>query len=103
MDDNPNFDQNEQQHTVIINHVHTDSNGIGTAGFVLAIIALLLGWVPGVGWIVWFLGLIFSFIGLFGKPKGLAVAGLVISCFTLIVLLVVAVGVVALLAAVCNL
>jgi len=65
------------------------SNGIGTAGFVLSIIALFLSWVPVLGWILWILGLIFSFIGIFRQPKGLSIAGLVISCIALIVLIVV--------------
>lgn len=65
------------------------SNGIGTAGFVVAIVALLLSWVPVLGWILWILGLIFSFAGVFRQPKGLSIAGLVISCLALIVLIVV--------------
>jgi len=65
------------------------SNGIGTAGFVLAIIALFLSWVPVLGWILWILGLILSFVGVFRKPKGLSIAGLMISCIALIVLIIV--------------
>jgi hypothetical protein len=65
------------------------SNGIGTAGFVLSIIALFLSWVPVLGWILWVLGLIFSFVGIFRQPKGLSIAGLVISCIALIVLIIV--------------
>ncbi|MBQ7551248.1 MAG: hypothetical protein IJT04_06955 [Bacteroidales bacterium] len=71
------FPQGGQQ--IIINQTETKKNGLGTAGFVLAIIALFLGIVPVLGWIVWALGLIFSFVGIFKKPKGLAIAGLVIS------------------------
>ncbi|MEG0789676.1 MAG: hypothetical protein RSB23_05910 [Alistipes sp.] len=65
------------------------SNGIGTAGFVLALIGLFLSWIPVLGWVIWFLGLLFSFVGLFKTPKGLSIAGLVISLIGLIVLLVV--------------
>ena len=65
------------------------SNGVGTAGFVLALIALFLGWVPVLGWIVWILGLILSFVGVFKKPKGMAIAGLVISLIGIILLLTV--------------
>jgi hypothetical protein len=66
-----------------------ESNGVGTAGFVLALIALFFSWVPVLGWIVWFLGLILSAVGLAGKPKGLAAAGLVISLIGLIILIVI--------------
>ena len=42
---------------------------------------------PGVGWVVWFLGFLLSFIGLFSAPRGLAVAGFIISIIDLIILL----------------
>jgi hypothetical protein len=71
--------------TVIVNQ----SNGVGTAGFVLALIALFLGWVPVLGWILWILGLVLSFAGLFKSPRGLAVTGLLISLIDLILLLMV--------------
>ena len=65
--------------------VEKQKNGIGVAGFVLAICALVFCWVPIVNYIVWFLGLLFSFIGVFKKPKGLSIAGLVISLIGIIV------------------
>lgn len=61
------------------------SNGIGTAGFVLALCALLFCWIPVVNWILWILGLIFSIIGVCRKPKGLAITGLVISFIGIII------------------
>jgi hypothetical protein len=79
--------QNQPGTTVIIQT--EKSNGIGTAGFVLALIALFLGWVPFLGWIIWMLGLIFSAVGVFKQPKGLAIAGLVISLIGIILLIVV--------------
>ena len=60
-------------------------NSLGTAGFVLSLVALLVGWVPVLGWIVWVLGAIFSGIGIFRKPRGLAIAGVCISFFWLII------------------
>ncbi len=71
--------------TIIVNQIEKKSNGIGTAGFVIAIISLFIGWIPFVGWVIWFLGLIFSFIGLFKSPKGFAIAGLVISLFWIVI------------------
>ena len=82
-------EQNNAGQTVIINQQEKKSNGVGTAGFVLALIALFLGWVPVLGWIVWILGLILSFVGVFKKPKGMAIAGLVISLIGIILLLTV--------------
>lgn len=81
----PSGQQNPQQ-TVFIQKENS-SNGIGTAGFVLALIALFLGWIPILGWMLWILGLIFSFIGVFKKPYGLAIAGLVISFLSIFILI----------------
>ena len=63
-------------------------NGLGVAGFVLAIIGLVFSWVPVLGWIVWALGLIFSFIGVFKKPRVLPIIGLALSFVDIIVLTV---------------
>ena len=84
--------QNEQSKsgpTVIINQIDKKTNGIGTAGFVLSLIAIFLGWVPVLGWILWLLGLIFSIVGIFKEPKGFAIAGLVLSLIGIIFLLTV--------------
>ena len=59
-------------------------NGIGTAGLVLSIIGLALCWVPVVNLILWFLGFLFSFIGVFKRPKGKAIAGLIISVVSIV-------------------
>jgi ABC-type long-subunit fatty acid transport system fused permease/ATPase subunit len=75
--------------TIIINQQTKESNGVGTAGFVLAICALIFGWVPVLGWIIWLLGLILSIVGITRNPKGLAIAGLVISLLGLILLVAV--------------
>jgi len=75
--------------TVIINQVEKKSNGIGTAGLVLALLAVFLGWIPILGWILWLLGLIFSFIGIFKSPRGMAIAGLVISLAGILLLIAV--------------
>jgi len=88
-----NGGQQSPNQTVIVNQTEKKSNGLGTAGFVLALIAIFVGWIPVLGWIVWLLGLIFSFIGVFKVPRGLAIAGLVISLIGVILLLVVFAGV----------
>ena len=64
-------------------------NGPGSAGLVLSILGLVLCWVPIANLILWFLGLLFSFIGMFKRPKGKAIAGLVISIVCLVVLLLI--------------
>lgn len=58
------------------------SNGVGVAGFVLSIIGIVFFWVPILNLILPFLGLLLSFIGVFRKPRGLSIAGLVISGIT---------------------
>lgn len=75
--------------------VDTRSNGIGTAGFVLSLLTLFLGWIPIVGWIMWLLGLIFSAMGIskakkVNKGMGLSVAGLIISLIGIIMVFIVA-------------
>src|SRR5690625_3698993 len=78
-----------QGQTIIIQQGENSKNGIGVAGFVLALISLFLGWIPLLGWLGWFLGAVFSFIGIFKKPRGLAIVGLIISFIGLIILLTV--------------
>lgn len=60
------------------------SNGIGTAGFVLSLVSLCCSFFPPVGLLIWFLGFLLSFIGLFQQPRGYAIAGFVISCVLLL-------------------
>ncbi len=72
--------QNQGMPTQQVVNVNTNkSNGMGTAGFVLAILAFLFSWVPLLDFALWFLGALFSFIGVFNAPRGLAIAGLIIS------------------------
>jgi len=89
----PNEQKNDNQgQTIIVNQQKSESNGTGTAGFVLALIALFFGWIPILGWVLWILGLILSFVGIFKKPKGLAIAGLVISLIGLVLLILIFAG-----------
>lgn len=64
------------------NYPVREPNGMGTAGFVLSLLTLVLCWVPFINLILFILGLTFSIIGVTRKnsPKGLAIAGLVLSC-----------------------
>jgi len=75
--------------TIIIEQKVPKKNGIGLAGFILALIALFTDWIPVLGWIVWALGAIFSIIGLFKAPRGFAIAGFIISFIGLIILIAV--------------
>ncbi|MFV0538308.1 MAG: hypothetical protein ACK5M3_13210 [Dysgonomonas sp.] len=84
-----NSNQNSSQ-TVIFQQESRQTNGIGTAGFVLALLAIFLFWVPVLDFILWILGLIFSLVGVFRQPKGLAIAGLVLSLIVIILILFVA-------------
>ena len=60
----------------------------------MALISLVIGFIPYIGWLIWLLGLIFSAVGLGRRPRGLAVAGFIISLAIplLVALLVVAFG-----------
>lgn len=55
----------------------------------MALLGLIFSWIPVLNWILWILGLIFSIIGVTKKPKGLAIAGLIISFIAIIVLIAV--------------
>lgn len=79
--------------TIIINQEEKKSNGIGTAGFVLSIVALFVGWIPILGWLIWLLGAVLSLIGVFKQPKGLSIAGLIISFIGIILLILLFAGI----------
>ncbi len=83
---NPYQQQAPYTQQIIVNQ-EKKSNGLGTAGFVLALLSLLLCWVPVLDFILWLLGAIFSVIGLFKAPRGLAIAGTVISFLGIIILI----------------
>ncbi len=78
--------QNQTGQTIIVNQIEKKSNGVGTAGFVLALIAVFFGWIPVLGWLIWLAGLVLSFVGVFKEPRGLSIAGLVISLIGIILL-----------------
>lgn len=65
-------------------------NGIGLTGFILSIVCLLTSWAPGLNIVMWILGLVFSAVGVFKKPKGFAIAGLTISLISLLVIILLA-------------
>ena len=77
--------QQANQTTVIVNE--RKSNGIGTAGFVFALLGIIISWVPVVDFVIWFLGLLFSFIGLFKAPRGLAITGFLLSIIGIIIII----------------
>lgn len=82
-------EQREAGPTVIIQQAPVNpTNGLGTAGFVLALLAVIFCWVPGLDWVLWILGLVLSLVGVFRQPRGLAIAGLVLSCLGLIIMIV---------------
>ena len=84
MSDIQNSERSLQGQTII---VERQSNGVGTAGFVLAVVTFFLGWIPVLGWILWLLGLILSSIGMSKQPRGLAIAGFIISLISLVFLI----------------
>lgn len=85
-----NVDKKEEglKQTIIINQTPAaTSNGLGVAGFVCALVGLVFCWVPVFNWIMWALGLILSACGMMKQPKGLAIAGLVVSLIGLIIMI----------------
>lgn len=71
---NPEFPNPPPSQVVYVQATPAPTNGLGVAGFVISLIGLLTcGCISP-------LGAIFSFVGCFGQPKGLAIAGLIIGC-----------------------
>ena len=81
----PQQSQLANQTTVVVNE--QKSNGIGTAGFILALLGIFFSWVPIVDFIFWLLGLIFSIVGLFKAPRGLAITGFVLSIIDIFIMI----------------
>ena len=83
--------QNAPKQTIYVNIPdyagNNNSNGMGIAGFVLALISLFIGYIPIFGWIIWLLGAIFSIVGMFKEPRGFAIAGFVISFIDIILII----------------
>lgn len=63
-------------------------NGLGTAGFVLALLAVIFSWIPVVNIILWLLGLIFSLVGLRRAPRGLAIAGIILALVAILFIII---------------
>ena len=82
------FDDNRHHQTIIVQQANNKTNGLGTAGFILSLSGLVFCWIPVLDGILWVLGLIFSFCGVSKEPRGLAIAGLVISFIVSIILAV---------------
>lgn len=64
-------------------------NTIGFVGFILALLGMLFCWVPGLSFLLWFLGLIFSIIGVRRTSRGFAIVGIVITCVSSVYVFVV--------------
>ncbi len=79
--------RNMEENTQI---VEKQSNGLGTAGFVLALLSLIFCWVPFLNVILCLLGFIFSLIGVCKKnvKKGLAITGLILSIIAAIAIVI---------------
>lgn len=87
MNMNEAMNESNDRTTVIVVKQENQSNGCGVAGFVFALLSIFLSWIPYLGWIIWFLGFLLSFIGLFKSPRGLAITGFILSVIDILVLL----------------
>lgn len=71
-----------------------ETNSMGTAGFVLSIITVIIGWLPYFGWAIWLMAVVFSCIGMSRRPRGLAIAGLIITmALPLLLIILIVIGV----------
>lgn len=55
------------------------TNNIGSVGFIIASVSIVLGWVPAFGWLILLIGLVSCIIGVTRKPRWLAIIGLAIT------------------------
>ncbi|MDR1340260.1 MAG: hypothetical protein LBK58_09450 [Prevotellaceae bacterium] len=76
-DDMSENHQTQNGNPVII--IRDRSNGVGTAGFVFALLGVVFCWAPILNWILCITGLVLSINGCDKEPKALATAGVVIS------------------------
>lgn len=72
------INQQPQERIVRIEVEKQPSNKMGTSGMVLSILAVVFCWLPVVNIILFILGFVFSFIGVFKAPRGKAIAGLIL-------------------------
>ena len=84
----PASDQNNGQ-TIIIKQEVPQKNGVGIAGFVMSITGLILCWVPIIKWLLLVPAFLLSFIGMFKKPRTLAVIGTIISALVILVIVII--------------
>ena len=78
--------------TIIVNQTAPEKNGIGVAGFVMSITGMILCWVPVLKWLLLIPAFILSFIGIFRKPRALAIIGSIISLLVIIILIAIKVS-----------
>ena len=64
-------------------------NGLTIAGFILAIVSIIICWFPLIGWLCWItatLAIIFCIIGLIKKQKkGLAITGIILGAASFVI------------------
>lgn len=73
-----------ENHHIIIEKTE---NTAATASVILAVVGIIISLIPFLGWFslpLWFLAIIFGFVGLFKEYKrGMAIAGIIIGLFTI--------------------
>ncbi|HMN40185.1 MAG TPA: hypothetical protein PKE29_05020 [Phycisphaerales bacterium] len=83
-----------QNRPVVIHQHVTPTNGLGTAGFIVSLVGLM-----GTCGVLSPLGMVFSFIALFKRPRGLAIAGFILgligSIWLVVAVFVIGIGVIA--------
>ena len=60
-------DQKTENQKQSIKAKQNESNGIGSVGFVFALISIFIAWITFLGWIIWLLGFSLSWAGIYKK------------------------------------
>ena len=85
----PHPNPNPQPQVVVNNYV-SRSNGAGCAGFGFALLGIFTSFIPFVNFLTPIfsgIGLLLSFIGLFFRPRGLAIIGFLLSIIDVIIII----------------
>ena len=77
--------QSQQQPTTVI--IQSQTNSVGVVGFVFSLLGLFTFYIPLLGWIIVMIGGCCCYYGRKKEPKGLAIAGTVITVINTILLL----------------
>ncbi len=86
--DSKNYNTEFTLNTNMESKKHYSRGGMSITGFIISLLAFMVCWIPLINLVFWLPGLVFSIVGLPRRRRGLAVAGVFISIFTLLFIII---------------